>query len=65
MKKSMNALRGLTLAIALSVPSAASAQEPARTSTAAPEGGLYLTAFRSPATGLEHRMGRVAIHDGY
>ena len=65
MKKSMNVLGGLTLAIALSVSSAASAQEPARTPTAAPEGGLYLTAFRSPATGLEYRMGRVAIHAGY
>jgi hypothetical protein len=66
MKKSMNVLLGgLTLAIALSLSSRASAQESERPSTAASEGGLYLTAFRSPATGLEYRMGRFAIHAGH
>jgi hypothetical protein len=58
MKPSTNVLiAGLTLAIALSVAPPASAQDA--------EGGLYLTAFRSPATGVEYRMGRLAIHAGY
>jgi hypothetical protein len=66
MRKSANALAGgLILAMALSLPSAASAQNSGRPAAAAPEGGLYLTAFRSPATGLEYRMDRVAIHAGY
>jgi hypothetical protein len=58
MKYSINVLvAGLTLAITLCVPARASAQDA--------EGGLYLTAFRSPATGVEYRMGRLAIHAGY
>src|SRR5687768_5625779 len=66
MKKSMNVLlAGLTFALALSVPFSAWAQEAQPTAPAPPEGGLYLTAFRSPATGLEYRAGRFAIHAGY
>ncbi len=64
MKQLMNRLlSGVAFALALSVPSSALAQDvqapPPR------EGGLYLTAFRSPATGLEYRSGRFAIHAGY
>jgi hypothetical protein len=66
MKKSTNVLlAGLTLTIALSLSSPASAQESSQPAVASPEGGLYLTAFRSPATGLEYRTGRFAIHAGY
>jgi len=66
MKKSMNVLlAGFTFALALSVPSSASAQDSQPTAPASPEGGLYLTAFRSPATGLEFRSGHFAIHAGY
>ncbi len=66
MKRSLNVLlAGFTFALALSVPSSASAQESQPTAPAAHENGLYLTAFRSPATGLEYRAGRFAIHAGY
>lgn len=66
MKKSTNVLLGgLTLAIALSLSSPASAQDAEQPKAASPEGGLYVTAFRSPATGLEYRIGRFAIHAGY
>ena len=33
--------------------------------TAEPERGVYLTAFRSPATGLELRAGHVAAYAGF
>jgi hypothetical protein len=66
MKKSTNGLiGGLIVTIALSLSSPASAQESAAPSVASSDGGLYLTAFRSPATGLEYRTGRIAIHAGY
>jgi hypothetical protein len=66
MKKSMNVLlAGLTFAITLSLSSPASAQDAQQPLAAPPEGGLYVTAFRSPATGLEYRTGRFAIHAGY
>jgi hypothetical protein len=66
MKKSTNVLLGgFTFALALSLASSASAQESQQGPAASPEGGLYLTAFRSPATGLEYRTGRFAIHAGY
>lgn len=66
MKKSKHAVLGsLTLAVALSLSSPASAQDSEQAKAASPEGGLYATAFRSPATGLEYRMGRFAIHAGY
>jgi hypothetical protein len=66
MKKPMNVpVGGVILAIALSLSSPVSAQEAGAPSTAAAERGVYLTAFRSPATGLEYRMDRVAIHAGY
>jgi hypothetical protein len=66
MKKSTNALlAGLAFALALSLASSASAQESRQAPAASPEGGLYLTAFRSPATGLEYRTGRFAVHAGY
>lgn len=66
MKKSMKVLfAGLHFAIALSLSSPASAQDPQRSVVASPVGGLYLTAFRSPSTGLEYRTGRFAIHAGY
>jgi hypothetical protein len=65
MKNSPNVLvAGLTFALALSLSSSASAQE-SQQSPDSPEGGLYLTAFRSPATGLEYRTGRIAVHAGY
>jgi hypothetical protein len=65
MKNSTNVLlAGLTVALALSLSSTASAQEPQQ-GPKSPEGGLYLTTFRSPATGLEYRAGRFAIHAGY
>ena len=64
MKMSTNVLLGgLTLAVALSLSSPASAQE--SPAPPAPEGGWYLTAFRSPATGIEYRTGRFAIHAGH
>ena len=64
MKPSMNLLlSGVAFALALSVPSSALAQD--SQAPASPEGGLYLTAFRSPATGLEYRAGHFAIHGGY
>ena len=63
MKKLMNVpVGGVILAIALSLSSPVSAQDAA---TPSAEGGVYLTAFRSPATGLEYRMNRFAIHAGY
>ena len=66
MKKSMDVLlAGLTFVIALSLSSPASAQDAQQPLVASSEGGLYLTAFRSPATGLEYRTGRFAIHAGY
>jgi hypothetical protein len=66
MKKSTNVrLAGLTFALALSLSPSASAQESQQAPAASPERGLYLTAFRSPATGLEYRAGRFAIHGGY
>lgn len=66
MKKSTNVLlAGLTFAVVLSLSSSASAQESQQAPAVSPEGGLYLTAFRSPATGLEYRTGRFAIHAGY
>ncbi len=66
MKKSTNVLlAGLTFALVLSMSSSASAQESQQPPAVSPEGGLYLTAFRSPATGLEYRTGRFAIHAGY
>ena len=65
MKKSTNVLlAGLTFALALSLSSSASAQESQQAPNSS-EAGLYLTAFRSPATGLEYRTGRFAIHAGY
>ena len=30
-----------------------------------PQGGLYLTAFRSPSTGLEYRRGALAVNAGW
>jgi hypothetical protein len=67
MKKSTNVLlAGLTFALTLSLSSSyASAQESQQTPVPSPEGGLYLTAFRSPATGLEYRKGHFAIHAGH
>ena len=66
MKNSTNVLlAGLTFALVLAMPSSASAQESHQAPAASPEGGFYLTAFRSPATGLEYRTGRFAIHAGY
>jgi hypothetical protein len=66
MKKSTNVLlAGLTFALVLSLSSSASAQESQQPPAVSPDGGLYLTAFRSPATGLEYRTGRFAIHAGY
>jgi hypothetical protein len=66
MKTSMNVLLGAaTFAIALVLSSPASAQDLEQTTATSPEGGFYLTAFRSPATGLEYRVGRFAIHAGY
>jgi hypothetical protein len=66
MKKSLNVLAGtLTLAIALLLPSVSLAQSVSEQPTVAPETGLYATAFRSPATGVEYRFGRIAIHTGY
>jgi hypothetical protein len=66
MKKSTNVLlAGLTFALVLSLSSSASAEESQQPPAVSPDGGLYLTAFRSPATGLEYRTGRFAIHAGY
>jgi hypothetical protein len=66
MKKSTNVLSGaLTVAMALFLSSPASAQDSAQPTSAPADGGLYLTTFRSPATGLEYRAGRLAIHAGY
>jgi len=66
MKTSMNVLLGaVTLGTAMFVSSPASAQESAQNLRAFSEGGFYLTAFRSPATGLEYRAGRFAIHAGH
>jgi hypothetical protein len=66
MKHSTNVLlAALTFALALSLSSSASAQESQQAPAVSPGDGLYLTAFRSPATGLEYRTGRLAIHVGY
>lgn len=66
MKNSTNVLlAGLTFALVLSLNSSASAQESQQAPAVSPERGLYVTAFRSPATGLEFRAGRFAIHAGY
>jgi hypothetical protein len=66
MKYSTNVLlAGLAFALVLSLSPSASAQESQPAPAASAEGGLYVTAFRSPATGLEYRTGRVAIHAGY
>jgi hypothetical protein len=66
MQKSMPVLLGaVTLAIAVALASPASAQIQEPTAATSAEGGMYLTAFRSPATGLEYRSGRFAIHAGY
>jgi hypothetical protein len=65
MKKPMHLfVASLTFAVALSLSSSASAQD-TQPPSAGSSDGLYLTAFRSPATGLEYRTGRVAIHAGY
>jgi hypothetical protein len=53
------ALAAILLA-GLWLPGEASAQETAR-----PEQGLYLTIFRSPATGLELRAGHTAAYVGF
>jgi hypothetical protein len=66
MKNSTNVLAGaLTLTVTLLLSSPAAAQDAAQPTSNAPERGLYLTTFRSPATGLEYRTGRFAIHAGY
>ncbi len=66
MKKSTNVLlAGLAFALVVSMSSSASAQGAQQPPAASPERGLYLTAFRSPATGLEYRTGRFAVHAGY
>ena len=66
MKQSLNvALAGLTFALVLSLASSASAQESQQAPAVSPERGLYLTAFRSPATGFEYRAGRFAVQAGY
>lgn len=49
-------LGGLTLTIALSLSSPALAQDSEPPSAASSEGGLYVTAFRSPATGADPRL---------
>ena len=55
-------MRAASLAILLAVllPAAGSAQ-----STNASERGVYLTLFRSPATGVELRAGHAAAHLGF
>ena len=55
----MRLLPTVLLSLALVLPSAVSAQ-----STAA-ERGVYLTVFRSPATGVELRAGHVAGYAGF
>lgn len=53
------ALLILVTATALARPVLAQEAAPRR------EGGVYLTLFRSPATGLEFRRERVAVHAGF
>jgi hypothetical protein len=52
------------------LPVAAHAQAPRASSDSTRvqrrvEGGLYLTIFRNPASGLEYRRGAFAVHGGY
>jgi hypothetical protein len=47
---------------ALLSPAVASAQQDAKT---LPERGVYLTLFRSPATGIELRAGHAAVYAGF
>jgi hypothetical protein len=56
---------GVTLTAALSVASPAFAQDAGQPVAALRETGTYVTAFRSPGTGLEYRFGRIAIHAGH
>lgn len=66
MKKSVHMVVAvLTVAVALSVAPPSFAQDAGQPATASAEKGLYATAFRSPATGVEYRFGRMALHAGY
>jgi hypothetical protein len=62
MKNSPSSLLAIiALAVTITLPASAAAQ----TTPAPSEDGAHITFFRSPATGLEYRWGRIGLHTGY
>lgn len=57
-------MRTTLAALALAIL-ASSAPIAAQTVPSSPERGVYLTIFRSPATGIELRRGHAAVHAGF
>jgi hypothetical protein len=55
----------LAVAILAAVPAAHAAHAQSHVVAPASERGVYLTVFRSPATGVELRAGRLAVHAGH
>lgn len=60
-----NLRRSLLSVIALAATTILPASAGAQTAPAPSEDGAHITFFRSPATGLEYRWGRLSLHTGY